>query len=180
MPTPTIPSKPLPKRPSEATRVAYVFAALMAITLAIGPSDLLSIGWWSSQSVRAHFGLAASGIAGILIGGLAARSIWRLDSKKSPKWKDALIACTAATIFVILIYVRESHAWVWPLAAGDAFFVCLSAVLVFASLTTERRRKVKVYMTARNFVFIGAGSGTRSGRPSGYPTRPPTEPDVPN
>ena len=145
-----------PEAPSELRRVVWIFAGMAAIILSIGPSALFSLAWWQEQTSKDLLMLVIPVSAGLSLGLLCSWDILHLTVRKNPLWIDVL-ACVAALIALgVMIFLRESHLWVWSMASGDALVVTLASTIVAVSLITERRKGVRVYVAGRTFVFIHA------------------------
>jgi hypothetical protein len=82
------------------------------------------------------------------------RKIWRLDSHKGPLWIDILLWTLAVAGLVAIVVVRE----VWGIRF-NFIYVSLPVLVANATLgavcfVTEARKDVRIFMGARNFVFL--------------------------
>jgi len=137
-------------------RLIYLLATMLAIVLAIGPSELLLPSWWRLWSEKPDLSVMVASVFGLSIGALAARPVWQLSTKEASRMQA--LAQVAATLFIlaIFIYLRESGLWPWPLAAGDALLTCATVVLLVAAVATERIKGVKVYLASRSLRVVAA------------------------
>ena len=140
--------------PSEFRRVLWLYTGMAVVILSIGPSDLLSLTWWQSQHPRDLWAVLLPVGAGLLLGLLCSRDIWRLSVQKGPLWKDVITGLIVLIGLAGMIFLRESGLWVWSFAAGDAFVVSLTLTIVVVALVTERKKQVRVYLATRNWFFV--------------------------
>ena len=145
------------RRPSEFHRVIWIFAALPACILLIGPSDLFSSSWWEVQQPSDRAAVAFAALLGLGLGILSSRDIWKMITRHPPLWKLFLTVGTALAVLFGAIVLRESGIWVWALAEADALISMWCFTIALAAVITERKRNVRVYF-GRHYLFVDASS----------------------
>jgi len=142
------------QQPSQFRRVIWVSVVLPACLLIVGPSDLLSIQWWQIRAASEVAGVLVAASVGVLLGVLLARDIWFLIPRHPPVWQVLLALFIALAAVGAAIALRESGLWQWTFAQGDALMTMWCLTIAIAAGLTERRRNVRVYLSARHYLFI--------------------------
>jgi hypothetical protein len=82
------------------------------------------------------------------------RKIWLLDSRKGPLWIDVLLWALAAAGLVGVVLVRD----VWGMRFNFIYVslpvLVANATLAAVCFVTEARKHVRIFMGARNFMFL--------------------------
>jgi hypothetical protein len=142
------------KQPSQFRRVIWVFVALPAYILLLRPSDLVSYWWWRGPASSELAGVTTAVLAGALLGVFCARDIWYLVTRHPSLWQVLLAQGITLAVLAAAIALRESGVWQWTFAERDAFMSSLCLTVAGAAAITEYRKNVRVYLTARHYMFI--------------------------
>lgn len=93
------------------------------------------------------------------LGGAIAHDVWKLKVRCSPLVIDVLIYVILILGFLALIVLKETGIWNWNDTYLDVPLIVFFAVSTTAVWITEARKGVKVYLSARRFIFISAQDG---------------------
>jgi hypothetical protein len=148
------PAQKMTRRPSEFRRVIWVFPAVVVCSLIVVPSALFSSVWWQAQSATGVARVAVAGLLGIILSLPFGREIWRAIPQHPPIWKIVVGVIITLGLLGAAIVLREAGIWRWTIAEGDAFVSALCLSIAAAAAITERRKKLRVYLTARHYEFV--------------------------
>jgi hypothetical protein len=95
-------------------------------------------------------------LAAIALGGFIAHDVWKLNVRCWPLVIDVLIYAVAILGSLALILLKEAGVWNWNATHLDVPAFVFLAVSTIAVWITEARKSVKVYLGARQFIFISA------------------------
>jgi len=137
------------KPPSEWCRAKRVYSLLPAIIL------VLSILSAMLKPPLAPDGLVLLAILSIasLLAWFVARDIWFLRVRENPLWIDVLCYVVPLGGLAALIFLRESHIYVWNTIYLDVLIVWCSVPIAVVAWLTEKRKGVRIYIGARKLRF---------------------------
>ncbi len=145
----------LKTRPSEWTRMKWLYTALWVL-LTILP---ILNGLLTPPPPADPLILSANTLAATALGGFIAHDVWKLKVRCWPLAIDVLIYAVGILGFLALILLKEAGVWNWNDTHLDVPIFVFFAVSTSAVWITEARKRVKVYLGARQFIFISAQDG---------------------
>ena len=145
----------LKKRPSELSRMKWLYTGLWVL-LTILPilNGMLKPSPPADPSI-----LFINTLVAAALGGFIAHDVWKLKVRSWPLAIDILVYAVFILGFLALILLKESGVWNWNDTHLDVPVFVFLAVTTTAVWMTEARKGVKVYLGARQFIFIGAQDG---------------------
>ena len=137
-------------RLSEWQRAKWLFGGLwLALTILPALNALLQ-----PRPTPNYLILAANTVLAISIAAFVGRDIWQLRVRRFPLWVDIALYASVIGGLASLIVVKEAGIWVWNDLYLDIPVFLLMGALAMVSFATESKKRVRVYVGARQLYFV--------------------------
>lgn len=103
--------------------------------------------------------LAVNCLLALGFGGFIARDMWLLKVRHSPLWIDIATYAVVLVGFVSIVLVKEMGILVWNDLHFDIPVFLLMGTIASAAWITEAKKRVRVYVGARHFIFARDDAG---------------------
>jgi hypothetical protein len=143
------------RRPREWKRAKWLFGGLWIALTVLPTLNALLV----PRPTPSYLVLGANTVLAISIAAFMARDIWQLRVRRFPLWVDIMLYVSVIGGLAALIVVKEAGIWVWNDLHLDIPVFLLMGVLALTSFATEWKKRVRVYVGARQLHFVDDSVG---------------------